>query len=106
MSIHDVLIVGMGVGGESVAGQLVDAGLDVVGIEAELVGGECPYWACIPTKMMIRAGHLLAEALRIPGMAGAAVVTPDWSQVADRIREEATDQPVWATTAPSDPPWG
>jgi pyruvate/2-oxoglutarate dehydrogenase complex dihydrolipoamide dehydrogenase (E3) component len=57
----DVLVVGMGVGGEAVAGALAVAGLDVVGIEAELVGGECPYWACIPSKMMLRAGNLLAD---------------------------------------------
>jgi pyruvate/2-oxoglutarate dehydrogenase complex dihydrolipoamide dehydrogenase (E3) component len=90
--VADVVVVGMGVGGESVGGQLADAGLDVIGIEAELVGGECPYWACIPTKMMIRAGNLLAEARRIPGMAGRLEgLTPDWAPVADRIRAEATD---------------
>jgi len=87
----DVVVVGMGVGGEAVAGALAEAGIDVVGIESELVGGECPYWACIPSKMMIRAGNLLAEARRIPGMAGTAVVHPDWAPVALRIREEATD---------------
>ncbi len=88
----DVVVVGMGVGGESVAGQLAEASLDVIGIEAELVGGECPYWACIPSKMMIRAGNLLAEARRIPGMAGDLDgLTPDWTPVADRIRAEATD---------------
>ncbi len=82
----------MGVGGEAVGGQLAEAGLDVIGIEAELVGGECPYWACIPSKMMIRAGNLLAEARRIPGMAGSLEgLTPDWTLVADRIRAEATD---------------
>ena len=41
--------------------ELAEAGLDVVGIEAELVGGECPYWGCIPSKMMVRAADLLAE---------------------------------------------
>lgn len=44
----------MGVGGETVAESLADAGLDVVGVEERLVGGECPYFACIPTKMMVR----------------------------------------------------
>ncbi len=90
--VADVLVVGMGVGGEAVAGQLAEAGIDVIGIEAELVGGECPYWACIPSKMMIRAANLLAEARRIPGMAGSLEgLTPDWTPVADRIRDEATD---------------
>ncbi|WP_406471289.1 dihydrolipoyl dehydrogenase family protein [Streptomyces sp. NBC_01615] len=87
----DVVVVGLGPGGEHVAGTLAEAGLDVVGIEAELVGGECPYWACVPSKMMIRAGNLLAEAGRIPALAGEAVVTPDWTRVAGRIRDEATD---------------
>ncbi|MGW8969969.1 dihydrolipoyl dehydrogenase family protein [Streptomyces platensis] len=86
----DVVVLGLGPGGEYVAGTLAEAGLDVVGVEAELVGGECPYWACVPTKMMIRAGNLLAEAARVPALAGEAVVTPDWARVAGRIREEAT----------------
>ncbi|MBL0885540.1 dihydrolipoyl dehydrogenase family protein [Myceligenerans indicum] len=86
----EVVVVGLGVGGEAVGGALAKAGVDVVGIEAELVGGECPYWGCIPSKMMIRAGNLLAEARRVPGTAGEASVTPDWAPVARRIREEAT----------------
>jgi pyruvate/2-oxoglutarate dehydrogenase complex dihydrolipoamide dehydrogenase (E3) component len=87
----DAIVVGLGPGGEEVAGKLAEAGLDVVGIEAELVGGECPYWGCIPSKMMVRAGNLLAEGRRIPGNAGTSVVTPDWAPVARRIRDEATD---------------
>jgi pyruvate/2-oxoglutarate dehydrogenase complex dihydrolipoamide dehydrogenase (E3) component len=87
----DVVVVGMGPGGEHVAGSLAEAGLDVVGLEAELVGGECPYWGCVPSKMIIRAGNLLADARRVPGMAGRVQVTPDFGPVAARIREEATD---------------
>jgi pyruvate/2-oxoglutarate dehydrogenase complex dihydrolipoamide dehydrogenase (E3) component len=86
----DVVVVGMGVGGEAVAGTLAEGGLDVVGIEGKLVGGECPYWGCIPSKMMIRGADLLAEARRVDGMAGRAEVTPDFGPVATRIREEAT----------------
>jgi pyruvate/2-oxoglutarate dehydrogenase complex dihydrolipoamide dehydrogenase (E3) component len=63
----------------------------VTGVESRLVGGECPYYGCVPTKMMIRAGNLIAETRRLPGMAGTSTVTPDWSPVARRIREEATD---------------
>ena len=92
----DVIVVGMGPAGESVAGQLAEAGLDVIGIDRELVGGECPYWGCVPSKMMIRAAHLLAEARRIPGIAGKAEVVPDWAPVAARIRAEATD--TWDDT--------
>ncbi|WP_175408350.1 NAD(P)/FAD-dependent oxidoreductase [Streptomyces sp. TRM64462] len=87
----DVVVIGMGVGGEHVAGRLAEAGTDVVGVEAELVGGECAYWACIPSKMMIRAADLLAEARRVPGMAGRTEVTADYTPVAARIRDEATD---------------
>jgi pyruvate/2-oxoglutarate dehydrogenase complex dihydrolipoamide dehydrogenase (E3) component len=87
----DVVVIGMGPGGEDVAGRLAEAGLDVVGVDRELVGGECPYWGCVPSKMMIRAADLLAEARRIPGLAGDATVRPDWAPVARRIREEATD---------------
>src|SRR5271166_4926333 len=81
----------MGPGGEEVAGRLAQAGMDVVGIDGKLLGGECPYWGCVPSKMMIRAANLLAEARRVPGMAGAAAVTADWTPVARRIRHEATD---------------
>src|SRR5690349_18469452 len=87
----DVVVIGLGPGGEEVAGSLAEAGLSVVAVEERLVGGECPYFACVPSKMMIRAANLLAEARRIDGMAGHAEVTPDWAPVAKRIRDEATD---------------
>ena len=93
----DVVVVGLGVGGEEVAGRLAEAGLTVVGIEQRLVGGECPYWGCIPSKMMIRAGNALAEARRIDQLAGRARVEPDWAPVAARIRAEATAD--WDDTA-------
>ncbi|TDE10933.1 dihydrolipoyl dehydrogenase family protein [Jiangella asiatica] len=87
----DVVVLGLGVGGEAVAGALAETGLNVVGIEGRLVGGECPYWGCVPSKMAIRAADLLAEAGRVDGMAGHAEVTPNWEPVATRIRDEATD---------------
>jgi pyruvate/2-oxoglutarate dehydrogenase complex dihydrolipoamide dehydrogenase (E3) component len=93
----DVIVLGMGVGGEEVAERLARAGLDVIGIDGNLVGGECPYWGCVPSKMMIRAANLLAEGRRIPGMAGQSTVTADWAPVAVRIRDEATDS--WDDTA-------
>jgi len=93
MTTHtfDALVVGLGPGGEDLVGKLAEAGMSVAGIEGNLVGGECPYWGCVPSKMMVRAANLLAEARRIPGMAGASEVTPDWAPVAHRIRAEATD---------------
>ena len=87
----EVIVLGMGPGSEDVAERLAEAGLDVIGIDAELVGGECPYWGCVPSKMMIRAADLVAEGRRVPGMAGDSRIDPDWSVVATRIREEATD---------------
>ncbi len=86
----DVVILGLGTGGEDLSLRLLEVGLDVVGIEPALVGGECAYWACIPSKIMIRAANVLQEARRVNGMAGHAEVTPDWSPVALRIRTEAT----------------
>ena len=99
----DVVVIGLGVGGEEAAGRLAQAGLNVIGVENTLVGGECPYWGCIPTKMMARAGNALAEARRIPGLAvslpkpgltvggATSALQPDWAPVARRIRDEATD---------------
>ncbi len=87
----DVIVIGMGPGGEDAAAKLATAGLDVIAVERSLVGGECPYWGCIPSKMLIRSAALLAEARRIPGMAGASSVEADFGVVATRIREEATD---------------
>jgi pyruvate/2-oxoglutarate dehydrogenase complex dihydrolipoamide dehydrogenase (E3) component len=87
----DVVVIGLGVGGEEASGRLAEAGLNVVGIDPRLVGGECPYWGCIPSKMMIRAANLIAETRRVDGMAGTATVQPDWAPVAKRIRDEATD---------------
>ena len=86
----DVVVVGMGPGGEDLAGRLAEAGLDVIGVDSGLVGGECPYWGCVPSKMMIRAANLVAETRRVPGMAGASTVQPSWEPVARRIRDEAT----------------
>lgn len=96
----DVIVLGLGPGGEEVAGRLAEAGLSVAGVESRLVGGECPYFGCVPSKMMIRAANLLAEAGRIPAMAGAAQVRPDWAPVAARIRDEATDN--WDDTVAAD----
>jgi pyruvate/2-oxoglutarate dehydrogenase complex dihydrolipoamide dehydrogenase (E3) component len=87
----DAIVLGMGVGGEEVAECLAENGLSVIGIENHLVGGECAYYGCVPTKMMIRADDMLAEGRRIPGFAGSSTVRSDWAPVAQRIRKEATD---------------
>jgi pyruvate/2-oxoglutarate dehydrogenase complex dihydrolipoamide dehydrogenase (E3) component len=87
----------MGTCGEDLAHRLAEADLKVVGVESALLGGECAYWACIPSKMMIRAANLLAEARRIDGMAGRAQLMSDWNPVARRIRAEASGD--WDDTA-------
>lgn len=92
----DVIVIGLGPGGEEVASRLAEAGLAVVGIERELVGGECPHWGCIPSKMIVRGAETLAEAGRVDQLAGAAEVRADYTPVARRIRS-ATDS--WDDTA-------
>ena len=75
----DVVVLGLGPGGEDAAIRLARAGLAVIAVEDRLVGGECPYWGCIPSKMMIRAASLLTEGRRIPGLAGDSAITPSWA---------------------------
>ena len=93
MTTHDVdvVVLGLGPGGEHAAIKLGRAGLDVVAVESRLVGGECPYYGCVPSKMMIAAAHQVAEVRRVPEFGGTAQVQPDWSTVAARVRDEATD---------------
>lgn len=92
MDTYDVIVIGLGPGGEHVAGTLAGRGMSVLGVDHGLVGGECPYWGCIPSKMMVRAAEALTEARRVPDLAGTVgEVVPDWAVVARRIRDEATD---------------
>lgn len=71
MEEFDVVVVGGGPAGEVVAGRCADAGLRVALVERELVGGECTYWACIPSKTLVRPGDVIAAARRVPGASEA-----------------------------------
>jgi pyruvate/2-oxoglutarate dehydrogenase complex dihydrolipoamide dehydrogenase (E3) component len=71
MRSFDVVVIGAGPGGEVAAGRLADHGLDVAIVEDRLVGGECSYWACMPSKALLRPYEALAEVKRVPGAAEA-----------------------------------
>jgi pyruvate/2-oxoglutarate dehydrogenase complex dihydrolipoamide dehydrogenase (E3) component len=85
----DVAVIGLGVGGQEVALRLAEAGMAVLAVEQGLVGGECPYWGCIPSKAMTRASQAIAEVGRVAGLAGQAHAKPDWSVLAGRVRRVA-----------------
>ena len=66
--IYDAIVLGAGPAGEVAAGKLADGGWKVAIVERDLVGGECSYYACMPSKALLRPADVLAEARRIPGV--------------------------------------
>ncbi len=81
MSEHfDAIVIGMGPGGEVAASQLLRADKRVAVIERELIGGECGYWACIPSKTLLRLPEAKGEVDRAEGVAGAQL---DWPSTRD-----------------------
>lgn len=80
----DVIVIGAGAVGENVADRVVQGGLTAVLVEAELVGGECSYWACMPSKALLRPGTALHGAQSVPGAGQAVTRTLDAAAVLKR----------------------
>src|SRR3954451_2414428 len=83
----DVVVIGAGPAGETAAGRLGAADLDTVLVERELVGGECSYWACMPSKALLRPFQALDEVRRVPGARDAVTGGLDVAAVLARRDE-------------------
>jgi len=88
----DVVCLGGGVAGEAIAAGLQDSGLTLAVVERELVGGECPYWGCVPSKTLLRSGETLSEADRARSLAASRVEwTEDFPKISKRVLWMARD---------------
>src|SRR6188472_1036947 len=83
---YDVVCLGGGVAGEAIAVGLRDGGLTLAVVERELVGGECPYWGCVPSKTLLRSGETLSEAGRARVVAASRV---DWNVDFPKVSKRA-----------------
>ncbi|MGO2659962.1 MAG: dihydrolipoyl dehydrogenase family protein [Mycetocola reblochoni] len=101
---YDLIVIGGGPVGENIADRAVTGGLQVALVESELVGGECSYWACMPSKALLRSGQALRAAQSVPGAAQAVTGRLDVDAVLARRTEYTSDwsdegQVDWLTQA-------
>ncbi len=88
-----MIVLGAGPAGEVACGLLAGEGLDVAVVERELVGGECAYWACMPSKALLRPGELQTEDGRVPGVATGALDVPAVLARRDEVIHDLSDDP-------------
>jgi pyruvate/2-oxoglutarate dehydrogenase complex dihydrolipoamide dehydrogenase (E3) component len=101
---YDVVVIGAGPTGENVADRATRGGLAAVIVEGELVGGECSYWACMPSKALLRPATAVAEARAVRGVAGARLNPPEVLARRDSFAHDWTDdrQVGWLNNAKID----
>jgi dihydrolipoamide dehydrogenase len=88
---YDVIVIGAGPVGENVADRAVQGGLTAIIVESELVGGECTYWACMPSKALLRPAQALRAAQHVAGAAQAVTGTLDVGAVLARRNSFTSD---------------
>ncbi|MDQ4037377.1 MAG: NAD(P)/FAD-dependent oxidoreductase [Actinomycetota bacterium] len=81
---YDVIVIGAGAVGENAADRVVKAGLTAALVESDLIGGECSYWACMPSKALLRATEILSEARAVPGATEAVTGAQDVAKTLER----------------------
>jgi pyruvate/2-oxoglutarate dehydrogenase complex dihydrolipoamide dehydrogenase (E3) component len=98
---YDVIVIGAGPTGENVADRAVRGGLSAVIVESELVGGECSYWACMPSKALLRPAGVVAEASAVRGVTGARLDAAEVLKRRDSFTHNWSDdgQVKWLNSA-------
>lgn len=101
---YDVVVIGAGPAGENVTARIVRSGLSCAIVENDLVGGECSYWACMPSKALLRPVQLSAAVGRMPGLSGACIDTPGVFGRRDAFtnHHDDTGQLRWLRRLPAD----